>query len=80
MGVDTIVKGLRVVTDFEWEFQQASINYKLDPELETMFIMANPQHMYLSSSMVKEIASMGADISDWVTPLVQSELKKRLRS
>lgn len=78
MRVDTIVKGLRAVTDFDWEFQQASINYELSPEMETMFIMANPHFMYLSSSMVKEIASMGGDISGWVTPMVQSELKKRL--
>lgn len=78
MGVDTIVKGLRAVTDFESEFQQASINYQLNPNLETMFIMANPQFMYLSSSMVKEIASMGGDISGWLTPLVQSELIKRI--
>ena len=79
LGVDTIVKGLRAVTDFEWEFQQASINYQLNPELETMFIMSNPQYMYLSSSMVKEIAAMGGDISNWVTPMVQGELLKRLR-
>ena len=79
MGVDTIVKGLRVVTDFEWEFQQASINYQLNPELETLFIMSNPRFMYLSSSMVKEIASMGGDISDWVTPMVQRELIKRYK-
>jgi pantetheine-phosphate adenylyltransferase len=78
MRVDTIVKGLRAVTDFEWEFQQASINYQLNPELETMFIMANPRFMYLSSSMVKEIATMGGDISRWVTPKVQAELCKRL--
>lgn len=78
MQVDAIVKGLRAVTDFESEFQQSSINYELDPELETMFIMSNPHYMYLSSSMVKEIASMGGDVSSWVTPLVQSELLKRL--
>jgi pantetheine-phosphate adenylyltransferase len=78
-GVDTIVKGLRAVTDFESEFQQASINYQLDPELETLFIMANPQHMYLSSSMVKEVAGMGGDISNWVTPLVQQKLTERLQ-
>ncbi|MDR1088366.1 MAG: pantetheine-phosphate adenylyltransferase [Coriobacteriales bacterium] len=78
MHVDTIVKGLRAVTDFEWEFQQASINYQLNPELETMFIMANPRYMYLSSSMVKEIATMGGDVSRWVTPKVQAELRRRL--
>ena len=78
MGVNAIVKGLRVVTDFEWEFQQAALNYQLNPDLETMFIMSNPQFMYLSSSMVKEIASVNGNVSDWVTPLVFSELKKLL--
>lgn len=77
-GVDALVKGLRALTDFEWEFQQASINYHLDPKLETMFIMSNPQYMYLSSSMVKEIASMGGDTTAWVTSLVQTELRKKL--
>ena len=75
-----IVKGLRAVTDFESEFQQASLNYHLNPELETVFIMATPQNMYLSSSMVKEIATLGGDISDWVTPQVQAALRKRLDS
>lgn len=78
VGVDTIVKGLRAVTDFESEFQQASINYQLNPELETMFIMSNPQFMYLSSSMVKEIASLGGDTSKWLTARVQDELNKRI--
>jgi len=77
---DAIVKGLRAVTDFDSEFQQSSINYRLNPKLETIFIMANPRYMFLSSSMVKEIASMHGDISHWVTPLVQSELSKRLDS
>jgi len=77
MGADSIVKGLRALTDFEWEFQQASINYQLNPKLETMFIMANPQYMYLSSSTVKEVALLGGDVSKWVTPLVQGELQKR---
>jgi len=79
MDVDSIVKGLRALTDFEWEFQQASINYQLNPKLETMFIMANPRYMYLSSSTVKEVASLGGDISKWVTPLVQRELQRRFK-
>jgi pantetheine-phosphate adenylyltransferase len=75
---DAIVKGLRAVTDFESEFQQASLNYHLNPDLETLFIMATPQNMYLSSSMVKEIASLGGNISDWVTAEVQAALRDRL--
>jgi pantetheine-phosphate adenylyltransferase len=74
VGAQAIVKGLRAVTDFESEFQQASINYRLNPKLETMFIMATPENMYLSSSMVKEIASLSGDISGWVTPTVAQAL------
>jgi pantetheine-phosphate adenylyltransferase len=74
-----IVKGLRAVTDFESEFQQAALNYRLNPELETMFIMATPEHMYLSSSAVKEIASLHGNIHSWVTPLVEQALVARFK-
>lgn len=74
VGASAIVKGLRVVTDFEFEFQQASLNYYLNPDLETMFIMATPEHMYLSSSMVKEVASLGGRIHDWVPQSVEKAL------
>lgn len=77
IGATAIVKGLRAVTDFESEFQQASINYQLDPTLETLFIMSTPENMYLSSSMVKEIASLHGVVSAWVSPLVEAALKKR---
>jgi len=77
IGAQAIVKGLRVVTDFESEFQQASINYQLNPNLETVFIMSNPANMYLSSSMVKEIASLHGDISAWVPPDVEAALRRR---
>jgi pantetheine-phosphate adenylyltransferase len=77
VGAQAIVKGLRVVTDFESEFQQSALNYRLNPSLETMFIMAAPEHMYLSSSMVKEIASMGGSVSFWVSPMVEAALCTR---
>ena len=77
IGARTIVKGLRAVTDFESEFQQASLNYRLNPELETMFIMATPEHMYLSSSVVKEVASMQGSVQAWVTPAVRQALVSR---
>ena len=76
-GASIIVKGLRAVTDFESEFQQASINYKLNPDMETCFMMSNPEHMFLSSSMVKEIASLGGKVDNWVTPTVAKALKSR---
>ena len=77
VGAQTIVKGLRAITDFESEFQQASLNFRLNPGLETMFIMATPEHMYLSSSVVREVASMGGSVHLWVTPLVEKALKER---
>lgn len=61
-----LVKGLRAVTDFEYEFQMALINKKLNPELETMFITTDARFMYLSSSAVREIAAFGGDLSDFV--------------
>jgi len=76
-GALVIVKGLRAVTDFDSEFQQASINHELSPDLDSLFIMANPEHMFLSSSMVKEIASHGGKISDWVTEAVRVALEEK---
>lgn len=63
-----VVKGLRAVTDFEYEFQQTALNYQLSPELETVFIMSPPQYMYLSSSVVREIASMNDEKLDYFVP------------
>jgi pantetheine-phosphate adenylyltransferase len=77
VGAQAIVKGLRAVTDFEYEFQQTSLNYRLNPNLETIFIMATPENMYLSSSVVKEIASMGGQIEFWVSPMVERALRER---
>jgi pantetheine-phosphate adenylyltransferase len=76
-GAVAVVKGLRAVTDFESEFQQASINYKLSPDIETVFVMSNPEHTFLSSSMVKEIASLGGKVDSWVTPTVDRALAER---
>ena len=70
-----VVKGLRAITDFEYEFQMTALNYQLDRELETLFIMSPPQHMYLSSSIVREIASMHGDVSRFVPPCVDEALK-----
>ena len=66
IGATAIVKGLRVTTDFENEFQMASLNYRLKPELETLFVMSSPEHMYVSSSIIKEIASLGGDLEGLV--------------
>ena len=75
VGADTVVKGLRAITDFEYEFQMAALNYQIDQEIETVFIMSAPGNMYLSSSVVREIARFGVDTSPFVTPCVDRALK-----
>ena len=77
MGAQAVVKGLRAITDFEYEFQMTALNYQLDRELETLFIMSPPQHMYLSSSIVREIASLGGDVSQFVTSAAAEALRRR---
>ncbi len=65
-GAKTMVKGLRVISDFEWEFQMNHLNRTLAPEVDTLYLMARPQYSFLSSSGVKEIATFGGDVSDLV--------------
>lgn len=74
----TLVKGLRAVTDFEYEFQMALTNKKLYPKLETMFMTTGVQYMYLSSSVVRQVASFGGDISEFVCPEILEEILARL--
>lgn len=78
VGANVIVKGLRAVTDFEAEFQMAALNYRMDPEIETLFIMADPEHMYLSSSAVREIASHGGPVHGLVPNHVAAALSARI--
>ncbi len=70
VGAHVLVKGLRAMTDFEYEFQMAQLNRKLDPELETMYLMASAEYSFLSSSGVKEIARYGGNVSDLVPEVV----------
>ena len=77
-GACAIVKGLRAVSDFEYEFQMALINQKLNSELETMFLTTQAQNMYLSSSMIKDIASFGGDISSFVPACILGDIQQRL--
>ena len=81
VGADAIVKGLRAVTDFEYEFQMALGNKKLCPEAETVFLTTAAENMYLSSSIVKQIAVLGGDISSFVPaeilPVIESRLRRR---
>lgn len=73
-----LVKGLRAVSDFEYEFQMALTNKKLNPKLETVFINTAAQFMYLSSSTVREVARFGGDISDFVPPALEPMIRQRL--
>lgn len=73
-----IVKGLRAMSDFEYEFQMALANKKLNPATETIFLTTRAENMYLSSSMVKQIATMGGDISDFVPPVIKKAVLNRL--
>ena len=77
-GACAIVKGLRAVSDFEYEFQMALINQKLNSDLETMFLTTQAQNMFLSSSMVKDIASFGGDISSFVPACILGDIQQRL--
>ncbi|MBQ7816667.1 MAG: pantetheine-phosphate adenylyltransferase [Oscillospiraceae bacterium] len=74
----TLIKGLRAVTDFEYEFQQALINKKLNPELETLFMVTNQEHMYLSSTLVRQIAEFGGDIDMFVPEEIREILKEKM--
>lgn len=76
LDAHVVVKGLRVVTDFEYEFQMAALNYELSPDLETMFIMSPPKSMYLSSSVIREMASMGGDVTGFVPDCVNAKLRE----
>ena len=77
MDATVVVKGLRAITDFEYEFQMTAINYQLSPALETLFIMSPPQYMYLSSSVVREVASLHGDLEQFVPPCVKEALERK---
>ncbi len=75
-----IVRGLRAVTDFEYEFKLAAMNRNLDPEIETVFMMTSSEYSFLSSSAVKEVASFGGDVSKWVSEEVAEFLYSKFRA
>jgi pantetheine-phosphate adenylyltransferase len=76
-GVQVVVRGLRAVSDFEYEFQLAGMNRNLYPEMETMFLTPSEQHMFISATLVREIAALGGDVSEFVHPLVAKKLKAK---
>ena len=78
--IDIIIKGLRAISDFEFEFQMALVNQKLNPSIETLFMMTNSKYSYLSSSIVKEIAALNGDISSLVPPEVYDIILDKFNS
>lgn len=74
---DVILRGLRAVSDFEFEFQMAGMNRKLHPTVETLFVTPSDQYMFISSSIVREIAILGGDIASFVPPLVVERIEER---
>ncbi|MFC1613907.1 pantetheine-phosphate adenylyltransferase [Gemmatimonadota bacterium] len=78
INAQVVFRGLRAVSDFEYEFQMALMNKKMAPEIEEVFLTPDQKYIYLSSSLVKEVASLGGNVSDLVTLVVEKRLKKRL--
>jgi len=78
-GATTLVKGLRAYSDFDAELQQALMNRKLAPDIHTVFLMSSFAHIFVSSSILKDIASHGRDVSDFVPPVVAQRLKEKFR-
>jgi len=78
IGAQVIVRGLRVFSDFEFEFRMALANHRLSPEIEYMALITAEEHTFLSSTTVREIASLGGDVSSMVPPYVEEALKKTL--
>jgi pantetheine-phosphate adenylyltransferase len=80
VGATMLIRGLRAVSDFDYEFQMAGMNYRMDPTIETVFLMASERHQFISSRFVKEIALLGGDITSFVPPLTLTRTLARLRA
>jgi pantetheine-phosphate adenylyltransferase len=79
-GARVVLRGLRAVSDFEYEFQLAGMNRNLYPEMETIFLTPSEQHMFISATLVREIATLGGDVSEFVHPKVAKRLKEKATS
>src|SRR2546425_7941082 len=75
-----VLRGLRAVSDFEYEFQLAGMNRNLYPQMETIFLTPSEQHMFISATLVREIASLGGDVSKFVHPVIEKKLKAKVIS
>ena len=79
IGATAIIRGLRAVSDFDYEFQMSSMNAKLAPDIETLCLMASDKFQFIAARLVKEIATMGGDVSGFVSPRIAARLAQRLR-
>ena len=77
-GAHLVIRGLRAVSDFEYELQMAQMNQELRPQLETLFLVPEVHHSFISSSLVREVAALGGDVSSFVSPSVLAELERKL--
>ncbi len=77
VGATGIIRGLRAVSDFEYEFQMALMNRKLDDEITTIFLMPHEKYTYLNSSLIRNVSELGSDVSEFVPPVVNAALKKK---
>ncbi len=77
VGAGSIIRGLRAVSDFEYEFQMVGMNQRLNPDIETVFLMADPRHQAIASRLVKEIAKLNGDVTPFVPPLVKDRLLEK---
>lgn len=77
-GAKMVIRGLRATSDFEYEFQLAGMNRKLYPQFETLFLTPSEQFMFISSSLVREVATLGGDVHAFVSPLVEDAIKEKL--
>jgi pantetheine-phosphate adenylyltransferase len=79
VGASMIVRGLRAVSDFDYEFQMAGMNYRMAPDVETIFLMASETHQFIASRLVKEVAMLGGDITSFVPALTHQRVMQRIR-
>ncbi|MDA0275549.1 MAG: pantetheine-phosphate adenylyltransferase [Proteobacteria bacterium] len=79
-NASVVLRGLRAVSDFEYEFQLAGMNRDLNPQMETVFLTPGEQHMFISATLVREIATLGGDVSKFVHPLVRERLIAKVKS
>ena len=80
VGAETVIRGLRAMSDYEYEFEMALMNKHLNPDVETVFMMASQEYLYVSSSRLKELVRFGGNVADFVPPVVEKRLREKLQA